>query len=287
MWFPFVLVDEACQATEPAVICALARASKQVVLVGDPMQLPCVVKCPEARRLGMLTSLFEQLAKKKSVPLHMLKIQYRMLGFIRKWPSMAFYDDLLQDGDGAGYAGTSGVAVVEGFPWPLDRDGVVGRPVAFVDVRDSHESRSHGRSRENEADEAEVRCVQRVVAAMLGGQQGEDNFKLGVISFYSAQVGALQKALRAAPDVEVSTVDGFQGREKDVIIISCVRSNAQGDANVGFLGERRRLNVALTRARRGLVVVGNSATLRHDRNWREWLAFVEKESLFVDIPAPP
>ena len=96
---------------------------------------------------------------------------------------------------------------------------------------------------------------------------------IGIITPYAGQVRAIRNSMsEKLDDVEVKTVDGYQGREKEVIIFSCVRSNTE--QNIGFLSEMRRLNVALTRAKRGLIVVGDPATLRSDKNWRAWLEYV-------------
>lgn len=110
-----------------------------------------------------------------------------------------------------------------------------------------------------------VNVLRRLLDAGLAAED------VAVITPYSAQVKLLQQQLRqgALAELEVRSVDGFQGREKEVVIFSAVRANARG--GVGFLADARRLNVALTRAKRGLVVVGNSNTLRRDRLWRAWL----------------
>jgi regulator of nonsense transcripts 1 len=101
---------------------------------------------------------------------------------------------------------------------------------------------------------------------------------IGIVTPYAGQVRAIRDNLtESLQGVEVRTVDGYQGREKDVIIFSCVRSNKDG--NVGFLSDSRRLNVAITRARRGLVVIGNPDTLRCDRNWEAWLEHIRSRNL--------
>ena len=107
---------------------------------------------------------------------------------------------------------------------------------------------------------------------------GLDLKDIGIVTPYAGQVRAIRDLLpESLQEVEVRTIDGYQGREKDVIIFSCVRSNSDG--NIGFLSDRRRLNVALTRAKRGLVVIGNSDTLRHDDNWGAWIEHVRSRKL--------
>jgi regulator of nonsense transcripts 1 len=99
-----------------------------------------------------------------------------------------------------------------------------------------------------------------------------------VITPYAAQVRAIRDVLpESIQEIEVKTVDGYQGREKEVIVFSCVRSNSEGE--VGFLSDPRRLNVALTRAKRGLIVIGDPSTLRHDENWESWLRHVRERNL--------
>ena len=111
---------------------------------------------------------------------------------------------------------------------------------------------------------------------MDGGELGQSD--IGIITPYAGQVRAIRDSVPDRYDgVEVRTVDGYQGREKEVILFSCVRSNSEG--NVGFLSDSRRLNVALTRARRGLIVVGNPETLRCDEDWSAWLEHVRSRNL--------
>ena len=131
-----------------------------------------------------------------------------------------------------------------------------------------------GASKENPS---EAGWVARILESLLeaGDLQQDD---IGIITPYAGQVRAIRDAIPERNDaVEVHTVDGYQGREKDVIIFSCVRSNADG--NVGFLADPRRLNVALTRARRGLIVIGAPDTLRNDETWGAWLEYIRSRNL--------
>jgi regulator of nonsense transcripts 1 len=142
-------------------------------------------------------------------------------------------------------------------------------PVAFVPVDGGEVVSPDGTSRENPA---EVSWVIKILNEIL--EAGEITKKdIGIITPYAGQVRAIRNSMsEKLDDVEVKTVDGYQGREKEVIIFSCVRSNTE--QNIGFLSEMRRLNVALTRAKRGLIVIGDPATLRSDKNWRAWLEYV-------------
>jgi hypothetical protein len=167
--------------------------------------------------------------------------------------------------------------------------------LAFVNVEDGAE-RSDGSSQTNPNE------VQRVVNIVkkLAGQHEVLPGDIGVVTPYSAQARAIKKILRGnAPErtrfdapadprsmkaVEVSTVDGFQGREKEVIVFSCVRANMNG--NVGFLADTRRVNVMLTRAKRGLIIVGHMKTLQQDEIvWKEWLRWAKESGLVCGLSA--
>ena len=150
-------------------------------------------------------------------------------------------------------------------------------PLAFFDLQWGHEER--GRHGESKLNRLEARCIAKVAQALLADVAASD---LGVITPYRAQAAEIRRRLRAdgiSPEVEVNTVDGFQGREKDAILFSAVRSNAKG--RVGFLGDARRLNVGLTRARRALFVVGNQRTLSQDPNWGAFLAHCKANDRIV------
>ena len=147
-------------------------------------------------------------------------------------------------------------------------------PVLFCDVAEGRDEKAPvGSSMLNRAEvAAAVSVVQRLRSELPAAS-------LCVLAPYRGQVGAVRRALARAGvgGIEVATVDGFQGREQEVVVFSCVRANDEG--RLGFLADPRRLNVALTRARRGLVVLGHRATLRHDPAWASWLGFVDEHDL--------
>ena len=256
--FPQVLIDEATQATEPASLVPLTRGARQVVLVGDHKQLPPTVISFRAEEKGLKRSLFERLVDLGIEPL-LLSTQYRMHPAISKFPNQHFYSDKLDDG-----INSENRPAPAGLIWP-DWEN----PVAFVPVEGGEVVSPDGTSRENPS---EVSWVIKILNDIL--EAGEITKKdIGIITPYAGQVRAIRNSMNEKLDgVEVKTVDGYQGREKEVIIFSCVRSNPE--QNVGFLSEKRRLNVALTRAKRGLIVIGDPATLRGDDNWRAWLEYV-------------
>tara|TARA_B100000676_G_scaffold26680_1_gene24449 strand:- start:4749 stop:5216 length:468 start_codon:yes stop_codon:yes gene_type:complete len=146
--------------------------------------------------------------------------------------------------------------------------------MAFLPVQEGEVRSPDGNSKENPA---EASWVSRVLEELLdGGELGMND--IGIITPYAGQVRAIRDTMPERLDsVEVRTVDGYQGREKQVIIFSCVRSNSEG--NVGFLADSRRLNVALTRAKRGLIVIGDPDTLRHDDDWAAWMDHMRSRNL--------
>lgn len=288
--FRFVVVDEATQATEPDVLIPLSLhndkdTQSQLVLVGDHHQLPptTLSRKKNARvGIGLETSMFLRLWQ-CGIECKLLDTQYRMHPEISMFPRVHFYSRRLRDG-------------IEAADRPLPssprggvRSTIVSSRTVFLNVQHSHEERdpvlydgmSTGRSFFNYA---EAQAIMKLLAQLLPSGKGEvsdhtvfTEENIGVISPYNGQVRLLTHMVAQVSTestVEVSTVDGFQGREKDVIVLSTVRSNERGQ--VGFLDDWRRLNVALTRARVLLVVVGNEDTLRNDQHWRSWIGWVKK-----------
>ncbi|HEY6002720.1 MAG TPA: IGHMBP2 family helicase, partial [Anaeromyxobacter sp.] len=240
--FPLAVVDEATQAVEPALYLALLRAER-AVLAGDHLQLPPTVLSAEAQAGGLGVSLFERLAESGAAKVTLAE-QHRMNARIMAFPSEALYGGALR-----------------AHPAVADR-AVDDAPLEVVDTagRGFEDGTPEGSDSKHNEGEAELAAaeVRRVLA--LGVPAGE----IAVISPYDAQVQRLRALLAAEVEagLEVDTVDGFQGREKEAVVVSLVRSNESGE--VGFLSDVRRMNVALTRARSKLVVVGDGATVsRH------------------------
>ena len=295
--FGAALLDEASQQTELASLVALTKGARAVALVGDHRQLPPTVMSRDAERAGMSRSLFDRL-QAQGLPPVLLDVQFRMHPALAAFPAERFYGGELRSGTPA--ARRSPPA---GFPWPAlpppappESGGVDGAintnatravrrsPVAFVSVDDGEEE-SVG---ESWANAAEVGVVMTVVAGLLAG--GELRARdVGIITPYAAQVHRLRAAAAAlalpAParrELEISSVDGFQGREKEAVVFSAVRASAGGASGVGFLSDPRRVNVMLTRARRGLVVVGSRETLsKETRVWRRWIDWAIDRGLVV------
>ncbi|RJU86224.1 MAG: hypothetical protein DWC02_05140 [Candidatus Poseidoniales archaeon] len=263
--FSIVLIDEATQATEPSALVPIVKGARQLILVGDHRQLPPTVTSRRAEEDGLDIPLFERLLS-NGLPAHMLTTQYRMHPSIREFPSSRFYENKLEDG-----CSPTERPPVAGFLWP-DWD----KPVAFVPVHGAEIEEEAGSSRSN-MDEAAI--VVKVVNDLLapGDLTPED---IGVISPYAGQVRLIRSMVDDVIEgLEVKSVDGYQGREKEIIVLSTVRSNDAG--KVGFLSNYRRLNVALTRAKRGLIVIGDDRTLRNDSTWASWLDWISESNLMA------
>jgi regulator of nonsense transcripts 1 len=249
--------------------------AKQVVLVGDHCQLGPVVMDKAAARAGLGQSLFERLVLLGARP-HRLQVQYRMHPALSEFPSDAFYEGSLQNGVGAAERSAPGVA----FPWPAP-----GRPMMFYTQLGQEEISPSGTSYLNRTEAA---TVEKLVTTLMRGGVTPD--QIGVITPYEGQrahtvttmlrVGPLRQALYSA--LEVASVDSFQGREKDYIILTCVRSNEH--QGIGFLSDPRRLNVALTRARLGLIILGNPRVLSKSGLWNSLLVHFREASALVEGP---
>jgi hypothetical protein len=276
MVFDRVLVDEATQATEPAVLVPLTRGCRQLVLVGDHCQLPPTVLSTRAEEEGLGVPLFSRMVA-CGVPPFMLDTQYRMHPAIAMFPSDLFYGGKLRNG-----VSPPERRPLAGFPWPREEF-----PVAFVPVNQGIEV-DDGVSKLNEA-EAAAACD--AVAALLAGGQCTVS-DIAVVTPYAAQARLIRRMTRqlsqsGPPYVEVSSTDGFQGREKEAVVFSAVRSNAYG--TVGFVSDWRRVNVSFTRARRALIVIGNDQTLRRGDpdTWMPWLAWADAHGVNMDKPGIP
>lgn len=271
--FPVVLMDEATQASEPSALVPITRGCRQLVLVGDHKQLPPTVISKVAEDGGLGRSLFERLIE-CGLEAHMLTTQYRMHPTIREYPSARFYDGRLDDG-----CSSEQRPPAAGFLWP-DWD----HPVAFVPIDGSEIVDEESSSKSNLDEAAKVLSIVNDLLA-AGDLTPSD---IGVITPYNGQVRLLVDLFEQAggreeggpyEGLEIKSVDGYQGREKEIIVFSAVRANDAGE--IGFLKDRRRLNVALTRAKRGLIVLGNAKTLRQDGTWRAWLDWAEERNLFA------
>lgn len=259
--FEYVIIDEACQAVELRSLIPLQYKARRVVLIGDPMQLPAVL-FSEANRDLYSRPLFERL-RDAGAAVVMLREQYRMVKAIREFPSDCFYQGKLLDG-------------------VMDRkcpDWLPSPEVLFVDLKSSHEVKEEEEKSISNSAECSFVCDLYDYFRPYHGC----GLDIGIITPYRKQVTRIRQELKlrfgpaVRKDIEVNTVDGFQGREKDVILFSAVRSGDQ----VGFLADVRRLNVALTRARFALWMVGKMDTLQRHKTWAQLLTHIKDKQVLI------
>mmetsp|Transcript_25420 Transcript_25420/g.27792 ORF Transcript_25420/g.27792 Transcript_25420/m.27792 type:complete len:1081 (+) Transcript_25420:100-3342(+) len=273
--FRQLLIDESTQAMEAECFIPIVLGVKQLVLVGDHCQLGPVVMCKKAAKAGLTQSLFERLVLLNHRPIR-LQVQYRMHPALSEFPSNMFYEGTLQNG----VKDTERLAPIGGFPWPNP-----SRPMFFLMNTGNEEIGGSGTSYLNRSEAA---SVEKIVTMML--KAGTLPEQIGVITPYEGQrsyvVNHMTKngSLRSDlyKEIEVASVDSFQGREKDYIIVSCVRSNTQ--QGIGFLRDPRRLNVALTRARYGVIIIGNARLLARNPLWYTLLTHYQERDCIVDGP---
>lgn len=259
--FRTVVIDEAAQALEPATWIPILKASK-VILTGDPFQLPPTVKSNEAQRKGLSITLIEKCLQRLERT-SLLNVQYRMNEVIMGFSNQQFYNNALQ-------ADTS----VKGHRLPI----VSNEPLVFIDtagcgfeekVQPLYQSRSN-------PDEF---FILREHLYLLVDQFVEKELpSIAIISPYREQVALMQENITEDPKllglpISVNTIDAFQGQERDVVYLSLVRSNSKSE--IGFLNDYRRMNVAMTRARKQLVVIGDSATIGKHKFYEAFLTYAE------------
>ncbi|MFZ5438667.1 MAG: AAA domain-containing protein [Myxococcota bacterium] len=260
--FDAALLDEATQAIEPLALMAFARAPT-VVLAGDPRQLAPTIISLDAAKQGLGVSLFERLLEDWGDEVkRMLKEQYRMHETIMRFPSDETYGGQLR-----AHPSVAKRTLTE----LLTSSEVDAPPVLFLDTAGKGFDESKAPQTESLRNEGEAELVLARVKELLAA--GIPAREIGVITPYRAQALWLREQLHELTELEVDTVDAFQGREKEVIIVSLVRSNAE--QQLGFLEDLRRLNVAITRPRRHLFVVGDSATLSGHPFYSRWLEFTQ------------
>lgn len=275
--FSDLIIDEAAQATEPECLIAIVKNPSRIVLIGDHQQLGPVIRCTTEVGKGLDVSLFERFAK-TDLPMTKLNIQFRMHPALSDFPSNVFYEGSLRNGVSA-YDRTDRVDNgYTSFPWINPNE-----PMVFVHVDSSEAIGAQGTSILNtgEADVI-IACIKRLLKA------GVDPEDIGVITPYDAQRAYILLVMEQSPpqiakqmgEIEVASVNAFQGREKKYILFTCVRSNNMG--SIGFLGDPRRLNVAITRAKYGLIVVGNASHLARNRLWHMFIMRFKRKGLLVE-----
>ncbi|TFY74672.1 hypothetical protein EWM64_g9340, partial [Hericium alpestre] len=276
--FDIALIDEASQITEPVALIPLVKECKKAILVGDHVQLRPMVR-PLGHALQSDVSMFERLYTGRMLPgmtRTMLNVQYRFPEELALFPSTEFYEGNLQTGVGDVDALLRSL-LESSFPWPLMSGSQRPHPAVFVDC--TAEEDYGGRSKSNEG---QARLVKHIVKLLTTNRENgtplADAPSIAVLSPYTKQTKLLHGVLPGS--VPAHTIDSFQGRESDVIIFSTVRCNASND--IGFVEDERRLNVAWTRARRALIVVGDRRTMASNVGiWRRAISSCTEVSIQV------
>ncbi|KAK6911188.1 DNA2/NAM7 helicase-like, C-terminal [Dillenia turbinata] len=288
--FDAVVIDEAAQALEPATLIPLQllKSNKtKCIMVGDPKQLPATVLSSVASKYLYQCSMFERL-QRAGYPVTMLTQQYRMHPEICRFPSLHFYDGKLLNGENMSSKSA-----------PFHETQGLG-PYVFFDVVDGVERQgksSGAMSLYNDCEaDAAVELLKgfkrRYPSEFVGG-------RIGIITPYKCQLSFLRSRFSNAfgssitADMEFNTVDGFQGREVDILVLSTVRasdtssgSGGKNSTSIGFVADIRRMNVALTRAKLSLWILGNARTLRKNENWAALVKDAEKRNLVISVRRP-
>ncbi len=269
--FELGVIDEACQLPEPAIWQAAARV-RRLVLAGDHCQLPPTVLSDVAARAGMGCSTMQRLVNRHGERIYRrLTVQYRMNAEIMAFSNDAFYDgDLIADASVKSHR-LSDLDNIE--PCELTRTPIEMIDTAGAEMTEQLEPGGSSKMNPGEANII-VGLVRELTEAGVRGDQ------IAVIAPYAAQVRTLRNRLDLF-GLEIDTVDGFQGREKEVVLISMTRSNPTGE--IGFLGDQRRTNVAMTRARRKLIVVGDSSTIGRHPFYESMLNHFEQQNAYRSV----
>lgn len=264
--FQTVVIDEAAQALEPATWIPILKASR-VVLAGDPHQLPPTVKSIEAQRGGLDITLIERcILQWEDVSL--LTVQYRMHNAIMGFSNEMFYKGVLRAAEGI-----HDHRLLSGLYEPVTFIDTAGCGFEEV-VKEEYQSRYNPQ---------EFRVLCEHLYQLVESHSDHPLPEIALISPYREQVNYMEAAVKedallSTLPLTINTIDGFQGQERDVVYLSLVRSNAKGQ--IGFLQDFRRMNVAMTRARKLLVVVGDSATIASHEFYRSFLDYVDRKGYY-------
>ena len=265
--FDTLFIDEAAQALEPACWIAIRKADR-VILAGDHCQLPPTVKAPEALRAGLGHTLMQTIVKNKPETVSLLKLQYRMNDEIMRFSSEWFYGGMLQSAPEVKYRS------ILDFDTPIEWINTEG-----MDCNEEFVGENYGRINKPEA-ELSIAQLKEYITKIGRERFLSERIDVGLISPYKAQVQYLRRLVRGdaffkpyRQAITINTVDGFQGQERDVILISLVRANEEGQ--IGFLNDLRRMNVAITRARMKLIILGDASTLTRHAFYKKLYEYIE------------
>jgi predicted DNA helicase len=267
-----VIIDEAGQALEPACWIPLLKANR-VIMAGDHCQLPPTVKSYEAAKNGLMKTLFEKIIESQPQISNLLTVQYRMNEELMEFSNQQFYQGKLKADESVKHWKISEHNEFEYFT----------KPLVFIDTAGCGFNEIQTEQSTSKSNPEEAKLLLNVLKECLEGIQkvieGE-KLSIGIISPYQAQVLCLQEMFKQdeqfekSLDIQIQSIDSFQGQERDVMLISLVRSNDNGE--IGFLNDQRRMNVALTRAKKKMFVIGDSATISHNEFFASFIAYCEK-----------
>lgn len=265
--FGTLFIDEAAQALEAACWIPIRKADR-VILAGDHCQLPPTVKAPEALRAGLGHTLMQTIVKSKPDTVSLLKLQYRMNDEIMRFSSEWFYGGMLQSAPEVKYRS------ILDFDTPIEWINTEG-----LDCNEEFIGENYGRINKSEA-ELSIEQLKGYITKIGRERFLDERIDVGMISPYKAQVQYLRRHVRNdaffkpyRQAITINTVDGFQGQERDVILISLVRANEEGQ--IGFLNDLRRMNVAITRARMKLIILGDASTLTRHAFYKKLYTYIE------------
>lgn len=282
--FSTLFIDEAAQALEPACWIAIRRASR-VILAGDHQQLPPTIKCYEAMKQGLGKTLMERIVENQPDAVTLLKVQYRMNDDIMKFSSDWFYHGAVESDESVKHR--SVLDFEHSIQW-IDGNEILQQvnedlketERLEIDFTEQFIGENHGRINKAEA-ELVLSTLKNYIDKIGKERFLAERLDVGIISPYKVQTQYLRQQIRKREEfrpfrqvISVNTVDGFQGQERDIILISLVRSNDNGQ--IGFLSDLRRMNVAMTRARMKLIIFGDKATLQHHAFYRKLIQYVER-----------
>ena len=268
MKFATLFIDEAAQALEAACWIAIGKASR-VIFAGDHQQLPPTVKCLEALKGGLGKTLMERIVENNPQVVTLLKVQYRMNDDIMRFSSNWFYNGEVHSAPEVRHRGI------------LDYDNaIMWVDTSEVDGKEEFVGDSYGRINRSEA-QLTIDTLKAFFEKIGKERVLDERIDVGIISPYRAQVQYLRRLIRHNDYfkpmrglITVNTVDGFQGQERDIIVISLVRDNDEG--NIGFLRDLRRMNVAITRARMKLIIMGNADTMTRHPFYNKLYEYINK-----------
>lgn len=265
--FGTLFIDEAAQALEAACWIPIRKADR-VILAGDHCQLPPTVKAPEALRAGLGHTLMQTIVKNKPDTVSLLKLQYRMNDEIMRFSSEWFYGGMLLSAPEVKYRS------ILDFDTPIEWINTEG-----LDCNEEFIGENYGRINKSEA-ELSIEQLKGYITKIGRERFLDERIDVGMISPYKAQVQYLRRLVRNdaffkpyRQAITINTVDGFQGQERDVILISLVRANEEGQ--IGFLNDLRRMNVAITRARMKLIILGDASTLTRHAFYKKLYTYIE------------